>query len=285
MRIFGTEKIKKVVQNLGMTEGQAIRSKMISKSIETAQKKVEGNNFDMRKSLLDYDNVVNEQRTIIYERRNEILDNENIHDSIVATFKSTIRNLVESHIEPEGYLTEDDKSEIIEFINTNYLKNKKMDVADIIDKKDEEIIEELSERILSDYEKKISVAPNFQEFERAISLRIVDSLWVEHISAMEHLKEGIMLRGYGQVNPLQAYTMEGFDLFEELLNKIDEQIAEFLLKASIEQNTEIKQTITGIANDGKQKAKSVPKKNEHKVGRNDPCVCGSGKKYKNCCGK
>jgi preprotein translocase subunit SecA len=160
-----------------------------------------------------------------------------------------------------------------------------MDVADIIDKKDEEIIETLSDRILSDYEKKISVAPNFQEFERAISLRIVDSLWVEHISTMEHLKEGIMLRGYGQVNPLQAYTMEGFDLFEQLLDKIDEQIAEFLLKANIEQNTERKQTIHGIANDGKQKAKSDPKRNENKVGRNDPCPCGSGKKYKQCCGK
>jgi preprotein translocase subunit SecA len=285
MRIFGTDKIKKVVANLGLSDTQAIRSKMITKSIETAQKKVEGNNFDMRKSLLDYDNVVNEQRTIIYERRNEILDNENIHDSIIATFKSTIRTLVENHIEPEGYLTENDKSEIIEFINTNYLKNKKMDVADIIDKKDEEIIETLSDRILSDYEKKISVAPNFQEFERAISLRIVDSLWVEHISTMEHLKEGIMLRGYGQVNPLQAYTMEGFDLFEQLLDKIDEQIAEFLLKANIEQNTERKQTIHGIANDGKQKAKSDPKRNENKVGRNDPCPCGSGKKYKQCCGK
>jgi preprotein translocase subunit SecA len=285
MRMFGTEKIKQVVQNLGMSEDQAIRSKAITKSIESAQKKVEGNNFDMRKSLLDYDNVVNEQRRIIYERRNEILDNENIHDSVIDTFKSAIKKLVENHIEPEGYLTEDDKSEIIEFINTNYLKNKKMDVQDIIDKKDDEIIETLTDRILSDYEKKISIAPNFQEFERAITLRIIDSLWVEHISAMEHLKEGIMLRGYGQVNPLQAYTMEGFDLFEDLLDKIDEQVAEFLLKANVEQNTQIKQTIQGIANDGKQKAKSTPKKNENKVGRNDPCPCGSGKKYKNCCGK
>lgn len=285
MRMFGTDRIKQVVQNLGMTDDQSIRSKAITRSIETAQKKVEGNNFDMRKSLLDYDNVVNEQRTIIYERRNEILDNENIHDSVIETFKNTIATLVDNHIEPEGYLTENDRSEIIEFVNTNYLKNKKMDVEEILDKKDDEIIEILSDRILNDYEKKISVAPNFQEFERAISLRIVDSLWVEHISAMEHLKEGIMLRGYGQVNPLQAYTMEGFELFENLLDKIDEQIAEFLLKANIEQNTERKQTIKGVANDGKEKAKSTPKKKEVKIGRNDPCTCGSGKKYKQCCGK
>jgi len=285
MRMFGTDRIKQIVQTLGMTDDQSIRSKAITRSIETAQKKVEGNNFDMRKSLLDYDNVVNEQRTIIYERRNEILDNENIHDSVIEIFKNTIANLVDNHIEPEGYITEDDKSEIVEFVNTNYLKNKKMDVKDLDDIKDDEIIEILSDRILKDYEKKISVAPNFQEFERAISLRIIDSLWVEHISAMEHLKEGIMLRGYGQVNPLQAYTIEGFELFENLLDKIDEQIAEFLLKASIEQNTERKQTIKGVANDGKEKVKSTPKKKAVKIGRNDPCTCGSGKKYKQCCGK
>ena len=285
MRMFGTDRIKQVVQSLGMTDDQAIRSKAITRSIETAQKKVEGNNFDMRKSLLDYDNVVNEQRTIIYERRNEILDNENIHDSVIEIFKNTISNLVEDHIEPEGYLTENDKSEIIEFINTNYLKNKKMNVEDILDKKDAEIKEILTDRILSDYEKKISIAPNFHEFERAISLRIIDSLWIDHISAMEHLKEGIMLRGYGQVNPLQAYTMEGFELFENLLDKIDQNIAEFLLKANIEQNLERRQTIKGNANDGKEKAKSTPKRNTQKIGRNDPCPCGSGKKYKNCCGK
>ena len=239
----------------------------------------------MRKSLLDYDNVVNEQRTIIYEKRNEILDNENIHDNIIGIFKNTIDTLVENHIEPEGYLTDDDKSEIIEYINTNYLKDKLMSAEDLKEKNESEIKEILSERIISDYEKKISIAPNFQEFERAISLRMVDSLWVDHISAMEHLKEGIMLRGYGQVNPLQAYTMEGFDLFENLLDNIDRNIAEFLLKANIEQNVERKQVIKGVANDGKEKVKQTPKKAEKKIGRNDPCPCGSGKKYKQCCGK
>lgn len=285
MRMFGTDRIKQVVQSLGMTDDQSIRSKAITRSIETAQKKVEGNNFDMRKSLLDYDNVVNEQRTIIYEKRNEVLDNENIHESVIEIFKNTIATLVENHIEPEGYLTEEDKSEIVEFVNTNYMKNKPIDIKEIEDKKEEEIEEYLVDKILKDYEKKISIAPNFQEFERAITLRMIDSLWVDHISAMEHLKEGIMLRGYGQVNPLQAYTMEGFDLFENLLDKIDENIASFLLKANIEQNTERKQTIVGVANDGKEKVKQTPKKSEKKVGRNDPCPCGSGKKYKQCCGK
>lgn len=285
MRMFGTDRIKQIVQSLGMTEDQSIRSKAITRSIETAQKKVEGNNFDMRKSLLDYDNVVNEQRTIIYEKRNEVLDNENIHESVLEIFKNTISNLVENHIEPEGYLTDDDKSEIIEFINTNYSKNKPVNIEELQDKKEEEIKQILTDKIIKDYEAKINVAPNFHEFERAISLRIIDSLWVDHISAMEHLKEGIMLRGYGQVNPLQAYTIEGFDLFENLLDKIDENIASFLLKANIEQNIERKQTIVGVANDGKEKVKQAPKKSEKKVGRNDLCPCGSGKKYKQCCGK
>ncbi len=285
MRMFGTDRIKQIVQSLGMTDDQSIRSKAITRSIETAQKKVEGNNFDMRKSLLDYDNVVNEQRTIIYEKRNEVLDNENIHESILDIFKNTIVTLVENHIEPEGYLTDDDKSEIVEFVNTNYIKNNLIEVSEIEDKKEEEIEEYLSDRIIKDYEKKISIAPNFHEFERAISLRIIDSLWVDHISEMEHLKEGIMLRGYGQVNPLQAYTIEGFELFENLLDKIDENTASFLLKANIEQNTERKQTNVGIANDGKEKVKQTPKKAEKKIGRNDPCWCGSGKKYKQCHGK
>ena len=285
MRMFGTDRIKQIVQGLGMTDTQSIRSKTITRSIETAQKKVEGNNFDMRKSLLDYDNVVNEQRTIIYEKRNEVLDNENIHESIIEIFKNTIETLVENHIEPEGYLTEDDKNEIVEFVNTNYMKKKPINVSEISELKEKEIEEYLTDKILKDYENKISVAPNFHEFERAITLRIIDSLWVDHISAMEHLKEGIMLRGYGQVNPLQAYTIEGFDLFEDLLDRIDAGISEFLLKANIEQNTERKQTITGTANDGKEKVKKSPKKSEKKIGRNDPCSCGSGKKYKQCCGK
>ena len=127
--------------------------------------------------------------------------------------------------------------------------------------------------------------PLMNEFEKAISLRVIDSNWVEHMSAMEHLKEGVGLRGYAQSNPVQVYTMEGYEMFENLLNKIDNDIATFLLKAEVRQNTERKQTLQGQANDGKEKVKAQPKRVAAKVGRNDPCICGSGKKYKNCCGK
>ena len=284
MRRFGTDRIKMMLQSLGVDEDMAIRSKTLTKSIETAQKRVEGNNYDIRKSLLDYDNVLNEQREIIYNKRNEIIDNESISQTVMDTFKETINVLCENHIAPEGHLTENDKSEIVEYVNTNFLKKQNLKVEDIIDLKDKDVPEYISSLVIKDYEEKVKGLPVRNEFERAISLRVIDSNWVEHMNTMEHLKEGIGLRGYSQTNPVQAYTMEGFELFDKLLDKIDNDISVFLLKAEIRQNTEMKQTIKGSANDGKEKIKSTPKK-VTKIGRNDPCPCGSGKKYKQCCGK
>ena len=285
MRRFGTERIKNMLISLGLDGDQAIRSKSLTKSIESAQKKVEGNNYDHRKSLLDFDNVLNEQREIIYARRNEILDEESIHDKIIETFRNTITNLVESHIPPENYLTENDKSEIVEYVNTNFLKNQNLEVKDIEALSDQEMIDYTFDLVIKDYEKKMISSPLMNEFEKAISLRVIDSNWVEHMSAMEHLKEGVALRGYAQSNPAQVYTMEGFEMFENLLNKIDNDIALFLLKAEVKQNVERKQTLQGHANDGKEKLKAQPKRVSVKIGRNDPCPCGSGKKYKQCCGK
>ena len=284
MRRFGTDRIKNMLVSLGVDDGMAIRSKTLTKSIETAQKRVEGNNYDIRKSLLDYDNVLNEQREIIYNKRNEIIDNDNISEEVIDTFKETINTLCENHIEPEGHLTENDRKEIVEYVNTNFLKGQNLKYNDIKDLKDNEISEYISNLVIKDYEKKVNGLPIKNEFERAISLRVIDSNWVEHMNTMEHLKEGIGLRGYSQTNPVQAYTMEGFELFDKLLDKIDNDIALFLLKAEIRQNTEVKQTLKGNANDGKEKLKSAPIKVK-KVGRNDPCPCGSGKKYKQCCGK
>ena len=284
MRRFGTDRIKMMLQSLGIDDDMAIRSKTLTRSIETAQKRVEGNNYDIRKSLLDYDNVLNEQREIIYNKRNEIIDNESISQTVMDTFKETINVLCENHIAPEGHLTENDKSEIVEYVNTNFLKKQNLKVEDIIDLKDKDVSEYISSLVIKDYEEKVKGLPVRNEFERAISLRVIDSNWVEHMNTMEHLKEGIGLRGYSQTNPVQAYTMEGFELFDKLLDKIDNDISVFLLKAEIRQNTEMKQTIKGSANDGKEKIKSTPKK-VTKIGRNDPCPCGSGKKYKNCCGK
>ena len=289
MRRFGTDKIKQMLITAGFTDDQSIRSKMFTKSIETAQKKVEGNNYDTRKSLLDYDNVMNEQREIIYSRRNEILDQESISERTQATFDSNIANLVDSHIEPEGYLTDLDKSEIIEYLNTNLIKTTKLKVEEIEDMKSEEEVKAyLTEKVKADYEAKTKDVPKevIAEFEKAIALRVIDEAWVDHIGAMDHLREGIGLRGYGQTNPLQAYTMEGYELFDALMGAIESKISIFLLKAEVRQNTERKDTTNKkIVHDTHLKTKGTPIKKDKKVGRNDDCPCGSGKKYKQCCGK
>ncbi len=282
MRRFGTDKVKTMVMALGLVGDQAIRSKSLTRSIETAQKKVEGNNYDMRKNLLDYDNVVNEQRRIIYNLRNNIIDNESIHESIKETFRNTIEDLVTAH-EVDGKISEQSIEEIVEFANKNYMKTEFIKLENVKNLNVGELIDYISTMINDDYELKIKDAPHFEEFERAISLKIIDSLWIEHLNAMESLKEGIFLRQYAQTNPLQAYTMEGFNMFEELLNTIDSRTSEFLLKANIEQNSEVKQTIKGQTNE--KVAEQKPIKNKKKIGRNELCACGSGKKYKNCCGK
>ena len=289
MRRFGTEKIQQMLVSVGFTDEQSIRSKQFTRSIEVAQKKVEGNNYDTRKSLLDYDNVMNEQREIIYSRRNEILDQENIGERVLATFDYNIANLVDSHIEPEGYLTEDDKSEIIEYLNTNLIKTTKLDVEDILEMKEvEEVKAYLTDKVEDDYKAKTKEIPKevIAEFEKAISLRVIDEAWVDHIGAMEHLREGIGLRGYAQTNPLQAYTMEGYDLFDALLAGIESKISIYLLKAEIRQNTDRTDIRTNkkVSSNG-EKAKPTPVKAIKKVGRNEECPCGSGKKYKQCCGK
>ena len=285
MRRFGTDKIKTMIQSVGYDETQPIRSKMFSKSVETAQKKVEGNNYDMRKTLLDYDNIVSEQRKIIYEKRNEILDTDDIHSLIIEIFKDYVFEFVDSHMAPEGYLTENALKAIENNFNT-ILKNQKLDLSNYKDKKEQETIDYVTEIVIKDYEEKINAVPKemLDDLERYIALRVIDDAWVEHINSMEHLKEGIGLRGYAQTNPLQAYALEGYDIFDKMQDNIDANIVNFLLKLNV--NINRKPVQKGIANDGKETLKKEPATNKKKkIGRNDLCPCGSGKKYKQCCGK
>lgn len=285
MHRFGADKVKGMVQSLGLDEMEQVRSKMFTKSVESAQKKVEGNNYDMRKNLLDYDNIVSEQRKIIYERRNEILDSENIHEIILDIIKDYIDELIDSHIAPEGYLTDSDMDGICDAVNHNLLKKEKIRQEDLYGKKEDEVFEILSERVIKDYEEKIEIVPEeiVTDFEKHISLCVIDEAWVKHIADMDQLREGIGLRGYGQNNPLQAYALEGYEMFEAMQDNIDASIATFLLKMEIKQNFAAKQ-MEGNAGDGKEKVKKTVT-NDSKIGRNDKCSCGSGKKYKNCCGK
>ena len=284
---FGSDRIKGAMQTLGFGGDQAIRSKMFTNAMETAQKRVEGYNFDVRKQLLQYDDVMNKQREIIYEKRNSILDEESIHDYILKCIRDYIERLVRSHLIIETELTINDKSEIIEAVNENLLKSDDMSVEEI--RKDDEntLIEKIYERVLADYNQKIKELPNdiINDFEKAIHLNVIDRHWMEHINTMEHLREGIGLRGYAQENPLQAYVSEGFELFEEMLAKIDEQTTIYILKAEIKQNLEAKEVAKIGTNEDKSKTIKKQPKRSTKVGRNEPCPCGSGRKYKQCCGK
>ncbi len=283
---FGSDRIGTMMESFGMGD-QAIRSKTFTRSVEQAQKRVEGNNYDIRKNLLQYDDVMNNQREIIYKKRNEILDEESIHEMVLSSFRHHVEDLVKSHLYPEGELTKEDIKEIIEFANENLLK-KDIKEQEINGKDANEIIDLLSKKVIDEYEKKIKDIPVeiCNEFEKVITLQVVDNYWTEHINTMSHLREGIHLRGYAQEDPLRAYTMEGFDMFDRMLQNIDKDVSIFLLKAEIRQNVERKEQkkklITNDNDDTPKKKKPVRK---NKIGRNDPCPCGSGKKYKQCCGK
>ena len=283
---FGTDRFKDLLQAAGLGTTINLRSKTMTRNVETAQKKVEGNNFDIRKSLLQYDDVMGRQREIMYERRNEILDSDSIHESIINLIKDHIYNLVMSHLVEQPELLEFDCSEICEYVNENLLRNSNMKLSEIINKSKDEVIQILEDKIIGEYENKIKDLPEeiVNDFEKVIALRVIDTHWMEHINTMDHLKEGIGLRSYAQNNPLVEYTNEGFQLFDEMLDTINREITKYLLKAEIKQNLERKEVAkpTGT-NDSKDKVKTTRK--VEKIGRNEPCPCGSGRKYKVCCGK
>lgn len=282
---FGSEKMKAVMETLGIKDDQAISNKMISKNIEAAQKKVEGFNFDRRKGLLDFDNVISKQREIIYNRRNEILDNDSIRDRVLDTFKEFVSNQVHSHL-TDGELTSNDVDNLMELFNARYLKKRKLKKEDF-NKDINELIDFIYEIVVDDYSKKLEDVPKDiqDDFEKSISLRCIDKNWMDQLDAMEALKEGVGLRGYAQSNPLQVYALEGFDLFDNMMANISAEISNFLLNAEVRQNIEREEVKNIKTNDGKEGVKSKPKKADKKVGRNDLCPCGSGRKYKQCCGK
>ena len=282
---FGTDRIKTMMQTLGLAEDQPITSKTFSKALTTAQTRVEGNNFDMRKSLLDYDDVMNMQREDMYAKRNEILDNESIHETVLNTIHNNIMDVVKSHIFPEGKLTDEDLTGITNYVNENLLR-KDIKVDDLKGKTEEDIIEFIYDKVIGEYENKIKDVPKeiVDEFEKVIMLNIIDKYWTEHINTMSHLREGIHLRSYAQSDPLRAYTVEGFDMYDKMKMNIDKDVTLLLVRAEIKQNLEKKEVAKDkMTNDGKDhvKKQAVSKK----VGRNDPCPCGSGKKYKQCHGK
>ena len=283
---FGSDKYKGMLANLGFTGEQVVQNKMLANSFESAQRKVEGNNFDIRKQLLQYDDVMNNQREIIYSKRNEILDNDSIHESTLKLLRDHVNDVVNDHLIESNKLEDKDYDEILETVNENLLKNHRIAISEIKGKSASEVIQIIQDLVILDYNEKLEDIPEevVNEFEKAVTLKVIDNYWMEHISTMSHLREGIGLRGYANENPLQAYTMEGYDLFDMMLSRINKDVSIYLLKAEIRQNIERKETVKKtVTNDGKEGRKLQA--HTKKIGRNDPCPCGSGKKYKQCCGK
>ena len=291
MRRFGSDNLKNMMDRLGMDDSQPIESKMVSRAVESAQKRVEGNNFDARKTILAYDDVLREQREIIYKQRFEVIDAEK--DEI----RHIIENMIQSSLERVVHLhTQDDDEEnwnlkaIIEHAHANLLSPEDIDEKDILGKEPEEITETIFAKVKEKYDaKEEEMTPEqMREFEKVILLRTVDTKWMAHIDQMDQLRQGIHLRAYGQDDPLHEYQIEGFNMFEEMIASIEDEVAKYMMKAQVRDNLQrqaVVKNTKAVSGGQKEEKKRRPIVRKNRVGRNDPCPCGSGKKYKNCHGK
>lgn len=289
MRRFGSDNMKTMMQRLGMDDTQPIQSKMVSRAVESAQKRVEGNNFDARKQLLQYDDVLRQQREIIYGQRNEVLESENLRDIVEGMIKRTLKYAIDAHTPQNEDEEAWDLEGLINYVNANLLHEGDITVEDLKGKYPDEMSEFIFAKIKERYDEKEEVLSSEQmrEFEKVIVLRAVDTKWMDHIDSMDQLREGIHLRAYGQIDPLREYQHEGFAMFEAMIAAIEEDAARYIMKAEIQNNLERQEVAQGHAVNPKEdgEVKQKPKVKSIDIGRNAPCHCGSGKKYKNCHGK
>lgn len=289
---FGSERLQKMMSRLGLDDSTPIESKMVSRAVESAQKRVEGNNFDARKRILEYDEVLRKQREIIYNERNSIIDEEDSSQVVDAMLRSTLQRSINYYIN-----TADDEPEyqpFIDYINDIFLQEGDITEDDIKGKDAEDIFEVVWAKIEAAYQsQKDILEEQMNEFERMILLRSIDSHWTDHIDTMDQLRQGIHLRSYAQQNPLRDYQNEGHELFDIMMQNIEEDTCKFILKSVVqvednierEKTTEFGEAKHVSAEDGKEKMKPKPIVKGDQVGRNDDCPCGSGKKFKNCHGK
>lgn len=289
MRRFGSDNMKSMMQRLGMDDSQPIQSKMVSRAVESAQKRVEGNNFDARKQLLQYDDVLRQQREIIYKQRDEVLESENLREIVQNMILHSIQRNVDIHTPRHEDEEEWNLKGIIEYVHANLLPEGDITEADLRGKEPEEMVETIFTKVKKRYEEKeqLLYPEQMREFEKVVTLRAVDSKWIDHIDAMDQLRQGIHLRAYGQIDPLREYQQEGFAMFEAMIEAIEDETAMYIMKAEIRNNLERQEVAQGHAVNPKEDGETVkkkPKVNKQTIGRNDPCPCGSGKKYKNCHG-
>lgn len=286
MKLFGSDKLLGLVETLGMEEDMPIEHNLLSKSIENAQKRVEARNFDIRKHVLQYDNVMNKQREVIYGQRRQVLMGEDIKDYIMDMIEEVVSDGVNAYTVGSQYPEEWDIAGLLEYLQSIFLPKRAMKREQIEGMDREELKEALVDKAFKLYEAKESEigSENMRELERVILLRVVDTKWMDHLDAMDQLRDGISLRAYGQQDPVQAYQIEGFDMFQELIKSIKQDTIKYIFNVSINripQREKVAEPVTTNAEGSSRK----PIVKEEKVGRNDPCPCGSGKKYKKCCGK
>lgn len=287
MRRFGSDKMKTMMTRLGMDDSQPIQSGMVSKAVESAQKRVEGNNFDARKRLLQYDDVLRQQREVIYKERREVLEAESTRELVESMIQESIENTVTIHT--QGDQQEWKLKALEDHIQANLLEEGAIKAADLEGKSPEEMIQFIYGEVQKRYnEKEEELSPErMREFEKVILLRSIDTKWIDHIDAMDQLRQGIHLRAYGQTDPLREYEQEGFAMFEDMVAAIREDVTKYAMKAQIRNNLEREEVAKGQAVNPKEEAapkKKQPVRKAENIGRNDPCPCGSGKKYKSCHG-
>lgn len=304
LRIFAGERLRAIMDRLKMPEGEAIEHPLVTRSLESAQRKVEARNFDIRKQLLEYDDVSNDQRKVIYQQRNELLETENISETITAMRHSVIEEIFRAHV-PADSVEEQWDMEGVERALMAELQIEAPVAQWLISKptlSDEEMLERITARADEDYKAKIDLVGEntFHQFERNVMLQNLDASWREHLSALDHLRQGIHLRGYAQKNPKQEYKREAFELFESLLDRVRRDVTRIVFTVQIRSPEDVEETAphadvhnvkyqhadydeADVAEGDEQTAQ--PASSGPKIGRNDPCPCGSGKKYKQCHGK
>lgn len=289
MRRFGAENIMNMMDRWGFEEDQPIESRLITRAIESAQKRVEGNNFDVRKVVLQYDDVMNQQRDIIYKQRKEVLDGENIRGIVQGMLHSVIERIVSVHCADEQVPEDWDLQAVIDYANATFLHEGQLTAEQLWGKEKEEMIEQIEDLVKQLYAARVEEIGEevMNEFEKVVVLRAVDSKWMDHIDMMDQLRQGIHLRAYGGTDPLREYQFEGFEMFHAMVESIQEEVATYIMKAHVESNVQREAVAEGTAVDPKaeEEASKKPVQKEAKVGRNDPCPCGSGKKYKHCHGQ
>ena len=288
MRRFGSDKMKSMMTKLGMDDNQPIQSGMVSRAVESAQKRVEGNNFDARKRLLQYDDVLRQQREVIYKEREEVLNTDNMRALVENMINESIENAVAVHT--QGEQKDWNLQGLIDYVSANLLDEGDLTVADFEGLTAEQIVNVIKEVALTHYNEKeqLMTPERMREFEKVILLRAIDTKWIDHIDAMDQLRQGIHLRAYGQNDPLREYQQEGFAMFEDMVDSIREDVTKYAMKAEIRNNLQREEVAKGQAvnpkEEGNAKPKKMPVRKATEVGRNNPCPCGSGKKYKNCHG-